>query len=54
MNIVLRRIEELNYIVEKEGNAQEIYKDERGFNRIRKMDPVPMGFYKDGVAIKGF
>ncbi|KAL4472460.1 hypothetical protein ABPG74_018409 [Tetrahymena malaccensis] len=53
-NVVMRRIEELNYIVEKEGNAQEVYKDERGFNRIRKMDPVPIGFYKDGIAIKGF
>ncbi|EGR29493.1 hypothetical protein IMG5_154760 [Ichthyophthirius multifiliis] len=54
LNIVARRIEELNFLMEKEGGCQEVYKDERGFNRIRKMEPIPIGFYQDGIALKGF
>lgn len=53
-NAILRRIDELNIIIEKEGGTQEVYKDERGFNRIRKVDPLPIGFYRNGIALTGF
>lgn len=52
-NVIMRRIDELNFLIEKEGGCQEVYKDDRGFNRIRRAEPIPIGFYSDGIAIKG-
>ena len=52
INIILRRIEELNFIMEKE-DCTEVYQDPNGYHKIRKMEPLPIGFYKNGIALKG-
>lgn len=39
--------------MEKE-NCTEVYKDPNGYHKIRKMQSFPIGFYKNGIALKGF
>ena len=39
--------------MEKEG-ATEVYKNPQGVHQLKKMDPLPVGFYKNGIAMKGF
>jgi hypothetical protein len=52
INIILKRIQELNIIMEREG-CSEIYKDSRGMHRFKKMDPLLIGFYSNGIVIAG-
>jgi len=53
IHIITKRIEELNIIMEKEG-AHEIVKDHNGMHKFKKREPLPIGFYKNGIALKGF
>lgn len=53
INIILKRIDELNIIMEKEG-CQEVYTDAQGYHKLRKMDHFPIGFYQNGIALKDF
>jgi hypothetical protein len=39
--------------MEKEG-ATEVVKDLNGMHKIKRMDPFPIGFYANGIAMKGF
>ena len=39
-------------ILQKE-NPTHIVKDQNGMNRIKPLDPVLIGFYKNGIVIKG-
>ena len=50
---MIRRVDELNYIMEKEG-ATEIVKNAQGMHQIKKMDPLAIGFYSNGIAMQGF
>jgi hypothetical protein len=43
----------LNYIIEKEG-ATEVVKEANGAHKIKRMEPFPIGFYQNGIALKGF
>ncbi|KRX01435.1 SEP domain [Pseudocohnilembus persalinus] len=52
INIVLRRIDDLNYLMEKEG-VNQVIKD-KGIHQFKRMDPFPIGFYQNGIAMKGF
>ena len=52
INIILKRIQELNIIMEKDG-LSEIYKDSRGMHRFKKQEPLLIGFYQNGIVIEG-
>jgi|JI6StandDraft_1071083.scaffolds.fasta_scaffold01045_22 hypothetical protein len=52
---VATRIDELNLNMHSEGiSSSEVYKDKDGIHKIRKADPLPIGFFADGIAIKGY
>jgi len=51
--ILERRVEELNIIMEKEG-VQQIVKDASGAHKFKKMESLPLAFYKNGMVVKGF
>jgi hypothetical protein len=52
---VAMRIQELNMGMHSEGNsATEVYKDKDGIHKIRKAEPLPVGFFADGIAIGGY
>lgn len=68
MNIISRRLEELNILMgkykkitlffylfelEKDG-AHQVIKDKDGAFKLKKMDPLPIGFFKNGVALRGY
>ncbi|CAD8080874.1 unnamed protein product [Paramecium primaurelia] len=53
IDVIKRRIEELNYIMEKDG-ANQIVKNANGMHQFQKMEPLPIGFYKNGIAMKGY
>jgi len=49
----LRRVEELNIIMEKDG-VTEIVKDEFGIHKFKKMDNLQIGFYSNGISMAGY
>lgn len=53
INTVIRRIEELNAGLYSEGKGTEICQ-ENGVHKFRKADPLPVGFFANGIAIKGY
>ena len=34
--------------------VKQVYKDASGAHKLKEMDNIPIGFYKDGIVIKGF
>lgn len=50
INIILRRINELNLILEKDG-TDEFVKGKDGAHRLREKEELLMGFYSDGIVI---
>jgi hypothetical protein len=48
--VLTRRIEELNFIAEK----QMIITGQNNMKHFKKPDPVPIFFYSNGLMIKGF
>ena len=48
--VLTRRIEELNFIAEKERIVSNAY----GMKEFKKLDPVQIFFFKNGIIIKGF
>lgn len=50
---IQRRVEELNGGLHAEGEGTEIYA-ENGVHKLRKAEPLPMAFFAEGIAIKGF
>jgi hypothetical protein len=51
--VLERRVQELNFTIEKEG-IDEIVKGDDGAHRFKKKEPVPLAFYKNGMVIAGF
>lgn len=52
---VATRIDELNIGMHKDGaSSTEVYKDKDGIHKIRKAEPLPIGFFADGIAIKSY
>ena len=51
VDVIIRRVDELNYIMEKDGGATEIVKNAQGMHQIKKMEQLPIGFYKNGIAM---
>ena len=49
----MRRVEELNFIMLKEG-GEEIVKGKDGVSRFKKKEPLLIVFFKNGVMLKGF
>lgn len=39
--------------MEKEG-CNEIVKEGNGIHKFKKLEPIPIGFYKNGISLKGF
>lgn len=52
INTVMRRVEELNAGLHSEGMGTEVYA-ENGVHKFRKAEGLPMGFFANGIAIKG-
>lgn len=50
LNVIVRRIEELNFIAEK-SNVQQVVKKE-GVHRLEKPRPVVIVFFRNGLAMK--
>ena len=50
---IQRRAEELNSGLHSEGMGTEIYQ-ENGVHKFRKAEGLPMGFFSNGIAIKGY
>lgn len=50
---IMRRVEELNAGLHSEGFGTEIYED-HGIHKFRQAKPLPMGFFSNGIAIKGY
>ena len=48
--MLTRRIEELNFIAEKEKIVSNAY----GMKEFKKVDAVQIFFFKNGIIIKGF
>ena len=48
--VLTRRIEELNFIAEKEKIVTNAY----GMKEFKPLDPVQIFFFKNGIIIKGF
>ena len=53
INTIRRRVQQLNAGLHSEGQGTEIY-IENGIHKFRKADPLTIGFFADGIAIKGF
>ena len=53
INTVIRRTEELNAGLHSEGMGTEVYQD-NGVHKFRKADALPIGFFSNGIAIKGY
>ena len=53
INTVIRRTEELNAGLHSEGMGTEVYQD-NGVHKFRKDDALPIGFFSNGIAIKGY
>jgi len=53
INVVERRIEELNIIIANEGDS-EIVKQKNGAHVFKKKEPIHIAFYKDGLIIQGY
>ena len=49
-DVLQRRIEELNFIAEK----QRVVTNQYGMKEFKKLDPVHIFFFKNGIIIKGF
>lgn len=41
-------------IYEEKDGSHEVFKDKDGAYRIKKLDPLVIGFYKNGLVIQGF
>ncbi len=50
LNVIMRRIEELNFIAEK-ANIQKVVKKD-GVHRLEKAKPVSIAFFRNGLAMK--
>lgn len=48
--VLTRRIEELNFIAEKDKIITNAY----GMKEIKPLDPLQIFFFKNGIIIKGF
>jgi hypothetical protein len=48
--ILTRRIEELNFIAEK----QRVVTNNCGMREFKSLDPLPIFFFKNGIIMKGF
>lgn len=53
LSTIQRRVEELNAGLHSEGQGTEIYV-ENGVHKFRKAEPLPIAFFGDGIAIKGY
>lgn len=53
INIIERRIDELNIIIAKEGES-EIVRHKNGAHIFKKKEPIHIAFYKDGLIIQGY
>jgi len=51
LDIVAKRIEELNIIAERDASP---FVEKDGAYVLSKVDPLPIGFYSNGVIIKGY
>jgi len=48
--VLTRRIEELNFIAEK----QRVVPNQYGMHEFKALDPIQIFFFKNGIIIKGF
>ncbi|KAM3144402.1 hypothetical protein pb186bvf_003566 [Paramecium bursaria] len=53
IDVIQKRIDELNFIMEKDG-VNQIVKNANGMHQFQKMESLPIGFYQNGIAMKGF
>lgn len=53
LSTIQRRVEELNAVLQEEGRGTEIY-NERGVHKFKKAEYLPIGFYANGIVVKGY
>lgn len=53
MKTIAIRIKELNQLLRSEG-SQQVYKDISGAHKLKELESIAIGFYSDGIVMKGF